>query len=63
MGALNTTVHVLADDGSYAVFGPGDDVPAWALDRIGEHCFEDGEKPSAKRAPSPSKDDADKSAE
>lgn len=50
MGALNTTVHVhdvpFSTNGDVkTVFGPGDDVPDWALAQMGPHCFEDGEHP------------------
>jgi len=31
---LNTTVHVLADDGETHVFGPNDDLPDWAQEKI-----------------------------
>jgi hypothetical protein len=31
---LVTTVHVADDDGVYHAFGPGDDVPAWAVKAI-----------------------------
>ncbi|WP_433568055.1 hypothetical protein ACQP1O_43205 (plasmid) [Nocardia sp. CA-151230] len=34
MARLNTTVHVLKDDHSHAVFEAGDEVPAWAVARI-----------------------------
>jgi hypothetical protein len=50
MAGLNTTVHVPDDNGGYTVFGPGDEVPAELLDRIGDHCFEDGKKPAKKTA-------------
>lgn len=40
---LVSYVHVLGDDGQYHVFGPDDDVPKWALDKMGDHCFEAGD--------------------
>lgn len=34
MNRLNITVHVQQDDGTHAIFGPDDDVPAWAVAKI-----------------------------
>lgn len=34
MPTLATYVHVRDDAGEAHVFGPGDEVPAWAVDRI-----------------------------
>ena len=34
MAKLNTYVHVQGDDGQMHVFGPDDDVPAWAAEKI-----------------------------
>lgn len=45
MGGLIGTVHVVGDDGTRRVFGPGDDVPEWAARKMGAHCFENGEHP------------------
>lgn len=45
---LNTTVHVLGDDGAYHVFGPDDDLPDWAEAKIGDHAFDDAEKAPSK---------------
>jgi len=33
---LNTYVHTVDADGVAHVFGPGDDVPRWARDKIGD---------------------------
>lgn len=51
MAALVGTV--LVHDGDKAHwFGPSDQVPEWALRKMGTHCFEDGEHPLA-GAPEP----------
>lgn len=34
MARLNTTVHVLKDDHTHAIFEAGDEVPGWAIARI-----------------------------
>lgn len=34
MNRLNITVHVQKDDGTHAIFGPDDNVPAWAVAKI-----------------------------
>lgn len=49
MAGLIGTVWVKAEDGVNAVaFGPDSgEIPGWALDQIGEHAFESGEKPGA----------------
>jgi hypothetical protein len=47
---LISYVHLLDDSGQPQVFGPEDELPEWALDKIGDHCFEDGKKPSKSRA-------------
>jgi len=46
---LASYVHVLGEDGAYHVFGPDDDVPAWAVKAMGDHVWAnsgaDGEPP------------------
>lgn len=50
---LNTTVHVLDDEGATHVFGPGDDVPTWAAKKItNPHVWEGGDEDEA-AAPAP----------
>jgi hypothetical protein len=34
MARVHTTVHVLKDDHTHAIFEAGDEVPAWAVARI-----------------------------
>lgn len=36
---LVSYVHVFDDAGEPHAFGPDDDVPQWALAKMGEHCF------------------------
>lgn len=48
---LVSSVHLVAPDGNPSVFLPGDDVPEWALRRMGNHCFEDGVHPLGRPAP------------
>lgn len=36
-------VHLHDKDGKLHSFLPGQQVPAWAEKRLGEHCFEDGD--------------------
>lgn len=43
---LTTYVHITDDTAMPHVFGPDDDLPDWAAERIGPHCFEGGVKPS-----------------
>lgn len=38
---LVATVHVPDETNTYVAFSPGDDVPEWALKKMGAHCFED----------------------
>lgn len=38
---FNAYVHVYKDPASYESFAPGDDVPDWALDKVGEHVYTD----------------------
>jgi hypothetical protein len=38
---LKTFVHIPDDQGGYAIFGPDDEVPAWAAERVGDHVWED----------------------
>jgi hypothetical protein len=46
MSRLVSFVHVRDQEGGYAVFGPDDeDIPGWALEQMGDHCFEGGERP------------------
>lgn len=47
---LISYVHVTDEAGLPAVFSPDDELPAWALDKIGAHAFENGEKPKPKPA-------------
>jgi hypothetical protein len=44
---LKSFVHVFGDDGQYAVFGPGDDVPDWAVEKMGDHVWADSEEDTA----------------
>ena len=50
MGALVSAVWVLPESGSgeKVAFGPADtEIPAWALEQMGDHCFVDGQRPDA----------------
>lgn len=40
---FTTYVNVFTDEthANYETFAPGDDVPDWALDRVGSHVYED----------------------
>lgn len=46
-GKLVSFVYVNTDRGVAAAFGPDDDVPRWAAEQMGAHCFEGGEHPLA----------------
>lgn len=47
MKKLVSHVHVYDKDQNPVVFGPDDDVPAWAAKQMGPHCFADeGGEPS-----------------
>ncbi|MFC9786438.1 hypothetical protein [Rhodococcus sp. NPDC127528] len=45
MARLATHVHVPDESGTYHVFGPGDDVPAWAAEVITNPAAWDGDAP------------------
>lgn len=45
MSDLVHTVSLPSPEGGFTVFHPGDDVPRWALERMGAHCFADGIHP------------------
>lgn len=45
MSTLVSHVHVYDDVDVPHIFGPDDDVPEWALSKMGAHCFEDGVHP------------------
>lgn len=49
MGALQYTVYVTDPTTREPVpFGPdSEDIPDWALEQMGDHCFVDGERPDA----------------
>lgn len=49
MSALVSTVWVRKDWASEPVaFGPdSEEIPDWALEQMGDHCFVDGERPDA----------------
>lgn len=38
---LTTYVWLSDEHGNPVGFGPGDEVPAWAADKIGDHCYAD----------------------
>lgn len=42
---LNAVVHVHRDDGPSQAFGPDDEVPDWAKDKIGRHAWAGQEAP------------------
>lgn len=47
------STHVALSDGlGVYTFGPGDDVPSWAADKVGEHVLES----TGKTAPEPEED-------
>lgn len=41
---FNAYVHVYKDPASYESFEPGDEVPDWALDKVGEHTYTDSDE-------------------
>lgn len=41
---FNTYVNVHRDAANYETFAPGDDVPEWALDHVGDHVYTDVEE-------------------
>lgn len=43
---FNTYVNVFTDEtnANYETFAPGDEVPDWALDRVGSHVYEDSDE-------------------
>lgn len=51
---LVSYVYVLDSSGTPHGFGPDDDLPDWAVEQMGPHCFEGGVKPSPKTPPSKS---------
>lgn len=44
-GKLVSYVYVDNDRGVSEAFGPDDEVPRWAAEKMGAHCFEGGEHP------------------
>lgn len=60
---LISYVHVIDDDGVPQAFGPQDDLPEWAIDKIGAHCFEDGKKPAKSRTHKAQSKDSEKDSE
>ena len=44
MPKFNTYVSVYKDPAEHVEFAPGDDVPDWALDKVGSHVYEDSEE-------------------
>lgn len=52
MSGLIYTVHVVGDDGvTTTAFGPDStEIPPWALEKIGDHAFEDGQRPASETA-------------
>lgn len=61
MSRLAYTVHVAREEyGNTVAFGPdSDEIPDWAIEKIGAHAFEDGIKPELKESKS-EKGDGDK---
>jgi hypothetical protein len=53
-GKLVSYVHVADERGTFAAFGPDDEVPEWAARKMGAHCFEGGVHPLADEKESPS---------
>jgi hypothetical protein len=49
MADLVSYVHVVDENDNSVAFGPGDDVPAWAVKQMGAHCFEGGEHPAPEK--------------
>jgi len=42
---LNTHVSIWGEAGELVVLAPGDDLPDWAVGRVGEHCLVPGADP------------------
>lgn len=53
------TVHTIVQrDGLSVAFAPGDELPEWAVGRVGVHCLDDAE-PKCKSEPKQADEDAE----
>lgn len=46
MAKFNSYVSVYKDPAEFVTFAPGDEVPKWALDKVGDHVLEGNEDDS-----------------